>query len=112
MREPERFETFFWHHWPKKLARKRAFAAWTKITPDDEPACQIQKAVRERIIWPEYQEEHRQYMAWPATRLNEERWEDEPPKQAVRRSVVEAVAEARRRDEEQRQASLRREHAA
>ncbi|RKZ95334.1 MAG: hypothetical protein DRQ40_03860 [Gammaproteobacteria bacterium] len=61
----------FYKRYPRKLAKKQAQAAWTKLKPKDKQlACeQLDQFLQGKEI---------KYLPYPATYLNGNRWEDEP----------------------------------
>jgi hypothetical protein len=73
----------FWELYPKRVAKKDARKAWDKLKVTDELFLLIEQDIKQRIdmgLWDDYQ-----YVPYPATYLNAERWDDElpPPKQSV-----------------------------
>ena len=72
----ERFESF-WAIYPKKKSKQAALTAWKKLKPDEVFKQKIIAAVQKQKQWPEWQKDNGQYIPYPATWLNQRRWEDE-----------------------------------
>ena len=72
----ERFE-IFWAIYPKKKSKQAALTAWKKLKPDEAFKQKIIAAVQKQKQWPEWQKDNGQYIPYPATWLNQRRWEDE-----------------------------------
>jgi hypothetical protein len=70
------FESF-WRAYPRKVKRPAAACAWSKLNPDSELAvkiiCAVERARRSEQ-WTEY---NGKFIPYPATYLNQRRWEDE-----------------------------------
>lgn len=64
-----RFEQF-WESYPRKLAKARAEIAWRNLTKKDQEA-----ALAGVKTWPFSDE--KKYIPYPATWLNQKRWEDD-----------------------------------
>jgi len=80
----------FWSEYPKKVARKEALKAWTKIRPANGTQEIIVNALKQHKTCTQWMGERR-YIPNPATWLNQRRWEDEefgreetPQEQAAR----------------------------
>ena len=90
----ERFESF-WAIYPKKKSKQAALTAWKKLKPDEVFKQKIIAAVQKQKQWPEWQKDNGQYIPYPATWLNQRRWEDEgittaqpdPPKKREYREI-------------------------
>lgn len=66
----------FWQAYPKKKAKKDALKAWQKAT--DKPAIEVLLAIlAKQKTWPSWIKEKGQFIPYPATWLNEGRWDDE-----------------------------------
>ena len=63
----------FWAAYPRKVCKKAAEAAWRKIGPDAGLAERIVSAVYAQRL----DDRDRQYIPYPASWLNGERWTDE-----------------------------------
>ena len=72
----ERFSRF-WAIYPKKRSKQAALTAWKKLKPDEVFTQKIIAAVQKQKQWPEWQKDNGQYIPYPATWLNQRRWEDE-----------------------------------
>lgn len=70
-----RFERF-WQHYPNKKARAVAMASFGKINPDDELTNRMIRAVEEQRLSDQWTRDAGQYIPYPATWLNQRRWED------------------------------------
>lgn len=68
------FESF-WGHFPRKLARKDAEKAWLKIRPAEQLA--VIEGIKKHVAFWKQQGTEKQYIPYPATWLNGERWKDE-----------------------------------
>lgn len=90
----ERFSRF-WAIYPKKRSKQAALTAWKKLKPDEVFTQKIIAAVQKQKQWPEWQKDNGQYIPYPATWLNQRRWEDEgitptqpePPKKREYREI-------------------------
>lgn len=72
----------FWLIYPRHVAKKDARRAFDKLTPANQYAC-IVGAANWRPVWDDEaarREDFFEFMAYPATWINGERWEDELPK--------------------------------
>ncbi len=72
----ERFDRF-WSVYPRKKAKGDARARWSKIKPSEELTERMIAAVEAQCRSTEWQEDNGKYIPYPATWLNQERWEDE-----------------------------------
>lgn len=77
----------FWLLYPKRMAKKDAERAWAKLGEADRVAA-LTGLVTWRRVWLERDE--MQYVPFPATWLNGERWTDELPAAASHASHVQA----------------------
>lgn len=66
----------FWEMYPKRCARKDAEKAWARMSTSDREAA-LEALVAWRRVWVARGE--MQYVPYPATWLNGERWTDELP---------------------------------
>lgn len=88
----------FWTLYPRKVARKDALQAWTKLgEPDREAATSA--LVAWRRVWIARGEER--YIPYPATWLRGERWTDELPSDAPNpaQARTRELLDARSKDE-------------
>jgi hypothetical protein len=78
----------FWEVWPKKVAKKKAESAWSKLTVLEKR--EALEALPNHIKYWEIKKTHIDYVPYPASWINAGRWEDEldftPPKERVDRS--------------------------
>ena len=70
----------FWYKYPKKVGKEAARKAWNKANPDIIKVIDAINWQRETKQW---QAEDGKYIPNPATYLNQGRWQDEAPVQAV-----------------------------
>lgn len=79
-REGERLEKSFnefWSAYPKKIAKQQALKAWQKIKPDDELVRRILSALEQHKKSAQWLKDNGQFIPYPASWLNGQRWEDE-----------------------------------
>lgn len=67
----------FWNEYPRKIAKKKALQAWKRINPSTELAEKIINAVRSYKQTNQWKRDKGQYIPYPLTFLNQERWNDE-----------------------------------
>jgi hypothetical protein len=67
----------FWKGYPKKLARLMAGRAWKKINPDDGLIKTIMESLEKHKRTEQWRKDGGAYIPYPATWLNQRRWEDE-----------------------------------
>ena len=67
----------FWLIYPKKVGKGAAFASWQKIGVNNGLAEKILKAVEAQKTWPQWSRDEGQFIPYPATWLNQKRWDDE-----------------------------------
>lgn len=72
----------FWEIYPRKKDKARAFKTWLKLKPNDELFNIIMTAVKEQAQSDQWQKDNGQYIPYPSTWLNNERWNDETKKVA------------------------------
>lgn len=75
---PEGFETF-WTAYPRKTAKPAAIRTWKAIKPN---GAEIQTMLRALNYWrnhEDWQKAEGKYIPYPATWLNQRRWEDQIP---------------------------------
>ena len=75
-KDTEKFN-LFWSRYPKKVDKKRAVKAWVKINPDDLLFKKIMSGLNDHIASVDWQKDSGQFIPYPASFLNGERWEDE-----------------------------------
>lgn len=71
----------FWQAYPKKKARPSALKAFTKRKPTPELLDRMLAALEEQRATDEWQRDGGQFIPYPASWLNDERWMDEAPDQ-------------------------------
>lgn len=67
----------FWAVYPRHTAKATALKAFEKIDPDEELLDRMVAAVDRQKQTSQWQENNGQYIPYPATWLNQRRWEDE-----------------------------------
>jgi len=75
-----RFESF-WSSYPKKKAKGDAEKAFNKIKPDDVLLKTMLDAIDAQSRSPDWKKDGGQFIPYPATWLNQKRWEDEITKE-------------------------------
>lgn len=73
----ESFETF-WRAYPRKIARQRAWQAWTKLKPSADLCAQILHALAWQVQQSDWLKDAGRFVPHPTTWLNQARWQDEP----------------------------------
>ena len=86
----------FWKAYPKKRSKQEALKSWNKLKPTQELYQQIISAVNGAKTSQEWLKDNGQYIPYPATWLNQGRWEDEltddaKPKQRFIKTGVDDV---------------------
>lgn len=76
-RQDRRFEEF-WQHYPRKIGKKSARRAWDKAKVSRELHGRILTAIERDKRSEQWQRDGGQYIPYPATWLNQGRWDDEP----------------------------------
>lgn len=67
----------FWSKYPKKLKRKDALKAWLKIKLTDDLFEKIMTALGNQMVTHDWMKDEGQFIPYPASWLNAERWMDE-----------------------------------
>lgn len=67
----------FWKVYPRKVKKEAALKAWKKISPSDELREVIEASVLAHRQTHEWLKDYGTYVPYPATWLNDKRWEDE-----------------------------------
>ncbi len=70
------FDTF-WAAYPKKVAKDKARRAFCKLRPDAALVDRMIADVNRRKQLPQWGKEGGQYIPYPATYINDRRWEDQ-----------------------------------
>ena len=65
----------FYSLYPRKMARKDAERAWNRLTPTQQKECL--EALPNYLKYWKIKETQKDYIPYPATFLNQERWTDE-----------------------------------
>lgn len=73
----EAFERF-WQAYPRKVGRGAAEKSWGKLRPDADLAERILAAVERDKGTGQWTRDRGQFIPYPATWLNQRRWEDDP----------------------------------
>lgn len=71
----------FWKAYPRKVAKPVAIKAWRKAITKMETD-KILEALEKQKLSDDWTKEKGKFIPYPATWLNQERWNDEPPTQA------------------------------
>ena len=69
----------FWQEYPRKAAKAAALKAWQKLNPSPELVERILAHVRDHKRSPDWLKDGGQFVPYPATFLNGQRWEDDIP---------------------------------
>lgn len=75
--EKEVWFNLFWKEYPKKSAKKNAKSQFMKIVKSKELLDKILEDIRDRLQTQEWTKNNGQFIPFPSTYLNQERWEDE-----------------------------------
>lgn len=67
----------FWKAYPKKVGKGAAKKAWNKIKPTKDTLEKILSAIESQKHSDQWLKDNGQFIPYPATWLNQERWEDE-----------------------------------
>lgn len=73
---PNAFDSF-WKIYPRKIGKLAALKAWKKIKPSPDMVEAIMKAIEEQAVCEQWSKDNGQFIPYPATWLNQGRWEDE-----------------------------------
>jgi len=79
---PENFE-ILWKEYPRSTEKKKAFASWERINPDEETLEKMLEAIDWQKELPQFAEEGGKYIPYLSTWLNNERWLDMRPKKII-----------------------------
>lgn len=72
----QKFDQFY-AAYPKKIAKQSAIKAWQKLKPDDDLMTKIMQGLERWKKSNDWLKENGQYIPYPATWINQRRWEDE-----------------------------------
>ena len=78
----------FWKEYPKKRGKGPAERAWLKIAPNNGLYETIISAITKQKAWPDWVKDQGQFIPYPASWLNQKRWEDEIEEQKEERTGV------------------------
>lgn len=67
----------FWNEYPRKVGKEKAKTSWKKIADDPELVETIIESVRQHKRTDQWNRDNGEYIPYPATFLNQHRWEDE-----------------------------------
>ena len=79
----------FWEVYPHKVGKKPAKKAWGKIKPDDGLVENILSAVKKQKQKKQWQQ--KQFIPYPSTWLNQERWKDEVEDASSFRETLDSI---------------------
>lgn len=68
----------FWRAYPRKVGKGAARKIWARLKPDAALTARMLAAIAQQQDSPQWQKDGGQYIPYPATWLNQERWDDEP----------------------------------
>jgi len=68
----------FWKTYPRRTKKPSAEKAWKKLNPDQALQDRILQAIERQKTSPDWTCDNGQFIPYPASWLNERRWEDEP----------------------------------
>lgn len=68
----------FWQAYPRRVAKKAARTAWARLRPTPATLAKILAALDWQRHQPAWEKDGGSFIPYPATWLNQERWEDEP----------------------------------
>lgn len=77
-KKQEKWFEFFWERYPKKVDKKKARQKFEKIVDDKETLAEIVNGVEKHKRSTQWQRNGGQYVPYPTTFLNGQRWKDEP----------------------------------
>ena len=77
----------FWKEYPKKKKKKDSLKAWEKIKPSEQLQQQILTSLQKQKLSPEWKKDNGQFIPYPASWLNGERWNDEANTQTSKFSM-------------------------
>ena len=73
---PPGFEKF-WETYPKKKAKPDAMKAFRRVNPNEQQLAAMIAAIEKQKQTHDWQKDNGQFIPYPATWLNQHRWEDE-----------------------------------
>jgi len=78
----------FWESYPKKVGKGAAEKVWLRITDKQSVIEKIKNSLEWQKNSEQWSKEGGQYIPNPSTYLNQQRWEDEPPKKVERKKFI------------------------
>ncbi len=69
----------FWQSYPRKVAKDKAFISFKKINPNEDMVKIMITVIEKNKTTAQWQKENGRYIPYPATWLNQKRWEDKEP---------------------------------
>ena len=79
----------FWKAYPRKAGKGAAEKAFKKYKPDDDLLSAMLKAIQRQLDSTQWKESGGQFIPYPATWLNQRRWEDETPQKTGKDEYLE-----------------------
>mgnify|MGYP001619531286 CR=1 FL=1 len=67
----------FWTYYPRKVSKQKALESWIRVSPSDELCQKIMKSLEDATKTPQWKKDDGQFIPYPATWLNQDRWNDE-----------------------------------
>lgn len=109
-KEKERLERFarFWDAYPRKVAKPEAQKSFKKIDPDDDLLAAMLRAIERWKKSDQWQKDGSAFIPYPATWLNQHRWEDEPPEERKPFKTVSAQNYTQRSYEDREREAIER----
>lgn len=92
----------FWEAYPKKRSKEQAYKAFIKIKPDADLLAKMLEKIELFKNTVEWQKDNGQFIPYPATWINQKRWEDEVSCEVAKEKSLEQIREefrARRREQ-------------
>lgn len=77
LKQIESFFDQFWELYPKKVAKSKTRSIFIKLKPDEKLFNEIIKGLQTYLRCDQWQKNKGQFIPYPATFLNQERWKDE-----------------------------------
>ena len=75
----------FWKSYPRRVGKQAAWKVWRTLKFDDQHIQRVIQAVETQKTWHAWTKDGGQFIPYPATWLNQRRWEDEPPMAPLKR---------------------------
>jgi len=90
----------FWEAYPRKIAKIKAEGAFEKINPDETLLAIMIESINRSKSSRDWQKSEGQYIPYPASWLNNKRWEDKEPVRAAPQADMDAITDTRAADDE------------